>query len=103
MKKIKYILYSPQHEQKVEGFTKPNGETVPDRVFTIHARALYMHKKFPDRRYRRDYPDDEKDLKLLQCRTITQAIEEQKRLQAYSGEVFEIRAYHQGRIGEMKQ
>lgn len=95
-----YILFSPAHEMKLPGFEKPNGEIVPERIKKLHARALYQHKRLKDRRYRRDMPDFDPDLKLLVCKSLTAAIREQKALESYSGERFEIRTYDKGEIGE---
>ncbi|MBQ6960855.1 MAG: hypothetical protein IJP78_07770 [Clostridia bacterium] len=95
-----YILFSPAHETKIPGFEKPNGEVVPERIVHCRARGLYRHKRLTDRRYRREIPDFDPELKLLTCKTITAAIREQKALEAYSGERFEIRAYNKGEIGE---
>ena len=96
---MKYILYSPPHDIKVEGFTKANGEAVPERTTHVCARALYKHKRYINRRYRRDYPDYDLELKLLVLDTLSAAIREQKELADYSGETFEIRTYENGKIG----
>ena len=100
---MKYILYSPPHDITAPGFTKANGEAVPEKVFHTGARALYRHSKYRDRRYRQDYPYFGADLKLLVCDTMEAAVQEQKRLKEYSNEVFEIRPFEKGRMLEVKQ
>lgn len=96
---MKYVLYSPPHDVKVEEFTKADGEAVPERTMHVCARALYKHKRYTNRRYRRDYPDFDQELKLLVLDTLSAAIREQKELADYSGETFEIRTYENGEIG----
>lgn len=96
---MKYVLYSPQHTVTIPEIEKTNGEVIPEREHTVSPRALYRHKRFPDRRYRRDYPDWDKETKLVICRTLEEAREEQEALRNYCGEVFEIRSYSKGEIG----
>lgn len=96
---MQYILYSRPYDFVRGEFTKMNGEVVPRKVFKCGARAIYYHKKFTDRRYRRSFPDWDDELALLKCKSIKRAKEEQEALKNYCGETFEIYEYAKGRVG----
>lgn len=96
---MRYILYSPEHERTVPGWKKTTGEVIPDRTVTIRPRALYQMKNMPNRRYRHDYPNLDKSLTLVKCKTFEEAKEEQEALKEYCGEVFEIHEYDKGQVG----
>ena len=96
---MRYILYSPEHEKTIPGFTKTTGEVIPNRTVKVRPRALYRLKNMPNRRYRGDYPTFNNSMTLVRCRTIEEAKQEQEALEEYCGEVFEIHEYVKGQIG----
>lgn len=96
---MRYILYSPEHEQTVPEIRKTNGEVVPERTFTIGPRALYSLKNIPNRRYRQGYPTLNRSMALVKCKTYEEAEAEQEGLKNYCGETFEIHDYVKGQIG----
>lgn len=96
---MRYILYSPEHKMTVPGFKKTTGEVIPDRTETIGPRALYRLKNLPNRRYRYDYPNIDKSMTLVKCKTLEEAKEERESLMEYCGEVFEIHEYEKGVLG----
>lgn len=93
-----YIIYSPPHDFVVEEFER-DGQTVPARTFPIAARALYKHRKYPNRRYRGDFHSIDPDLMLVKCRSLKRAREERDSLLRYCGEKFEIREFVDGYVG----
>lgn len=96
---MRYILYSPEHERTIPGIKKTTGEVILDRTVTIGPRALYRLKNMPNRRYRHDYPNFDKSMTLVKCKTFEEAKQEQDALLEYCGEVFEIHEYEKGVIG----
>lgn len=96
---MRYIIYSPKHEKTIPEIKKTNGEVIPERVYTVPARALYRDRKLANRRYRRDYPDPM--LILLTFRSLKQAQEELESLIRYCGEreEWEIHKCEHGTIG----
>lgn len=96
---MRYILFSPKHEVTIPEVVKTNGERIPERTHTVFARALYRMKSLPERRYRRDYPEIDREMVLLKCKSIKEAKLERDQLKEYCGEEFEIREYENGIIG----
>lgn len=96
---MRYILYSPEHEKTIPRLKKTNGEAIPDRTVTVGPRALYRLKDLPNRRYRQGYPALDKSMRLVKCKTLEEAKEEQEALKNYCGEVFEIHEYEKGQLG----
>ncbi len=96
---MRYIIYSPKHEKTIPEIKKTNGEVIPERVYTVPARALYRDRKLANRRYRRDYPDPK--MILLKFSSLKQAQEELESLIRYCGEreEWEIHEYENGTIG----
>ena len=96
---MRYILFSPRHTQTIPAITKTDGTVIPEREYTVEARALYKHKKLPDRRYRSDIPNFDPSISLVICKTPEEARQEQEALKNYCGEIFEIHSYSKGQIG----
>ena len=96
---MRYILYSPTHKKTIPVVRKTNGEVIQSREITVGARALYRLKNLPDRRYRLNYPDQDKSTLLVKCKTIDEAKQEQEALKNYCGEEFEIHEYENGNLG----
>ena len=96
---MRYILYSPPHDMKVEEIRRPNGEVIPERIFHVGARALYCLRDFPHRRYRDGYPTNDIRMRLVKCKSIAEAENEQHELENYCGETFEIHEFEKGRLG----
>lgn len=96
---MRYILYSPEHEFTIPGIEKTNGEVIPERTYTMGPRALYYLRKFPERRYRQEYPAFDSSMALVKCKTYEEAEAEQENLENYCGETFEIHEYVKGQIG----
>lgn len=98
---MKYILYSPAHDTVVPEFTKTNGEIMPERTFHVDERVLCRSKSFPNRRYRKSVEWVDPDLVILECDTVEDAIDEQKALKDYCGEIFDIYEFADDKIGAM--
>jgi len=96
---MRYILYSPEHEKTIPEIRKINGEVISARTYRIGPRALYRLKDMLNRRYRKEYPALDKSLRLVKCKTLEEAKEEQEALKNYCGEVFEIHEYEKGQLG----
>lgn len=96
---MRYILYSPEHEQTIPAIKKTDGVTIPARTVTVEPRALYRLKDLPNRRYRQGYPAINKSMVLVKCKSYEEAKEEQRALKEYCGELFEIHEYENEIIG----
>lgn len=95
---MSYVLYCPETVQVWDQKALPNGTIIPRKELRVGARALYQHR-YTGERFVCPLRIGDTRVTLLRCKTMEEALKEQRELMERTGEKFEIRYYKCGYIG----